>query len=43
MKGLFWDFMSEEIADGGGFGLWKDIYVDMCEKANVKPKLDQHV
>ncbi len=43
MKGLFWDFLSEEAADSGGFGLWKDIYIDMCEKANVEPKLDQQV
>ncbi|MCP4377247.1 MAG: hypothetical protein GY794_13860 [bacterium] len=25
IQGMFWSFLSEEVADNGGMGLWKDI------------------
>ncbi len=29
IKGMYWSYMAEAIADRGGFGLWKDIYNSM--------------
>lgn len=26
IKGIFWMYLAHEIADKGGFGLWKDVY-----------------
>lgn len=26
VHGMFWSFLAEDIADKGGFGLWKDLY-----------------
>ena len=26
IHGMFWSFLAEDIADKGGFGLWRDLY-----------------
>ena len=26
VKGIFWMYLAQDIADKGGFGLWKDVY-----------------
>lgn len=26
IHGMFWSFLAEDVADKGGFGLWKDLY-----------------
>ena len=31
VRGLFWMFLAREIADSGGFGLWKDVYRSLSE------------
>lgn len=31
VRGLFWMFLGREIADSGGFGLWKDVYRSLSE------------
>ena len=30
IKGMYWSYMAEAIADRGGFGLWKNIYNSMA-------------
>jgi Rod binding domain-containing protein len=37
VKGMFWYYLSQDVSDKGGFGLWKDLYrffADM-QKANT--------
>jgi len=29
VQGIFWYYLAQEVADGGGIGLWKDIYRQM--------------
>jgi len=29
IRGMFWQFMADEMADKGGVGLWKQIYEDI--------------
>jgi Rod binding domain-containing protein len=38
-KGMYWFYMAQDIADKGGFGLWKDIYENM--PGTVSKQLDQ--
>jgi len=26
IQGLFWNYLAQDVADKGGFGLWRDIY-----------------
>ena len=26
IRGLFWSYLAQDVADKGGFGLWRDIY-----------------
>jgi Rod binding domain-containing protein len=35
IKGIFWSFLGDEIAENGGFGLWKDIYESMSSADDV--------
>ena len=37
VQGLFWQCLARDVADKGGFGLWKDIYklLGDAERANV--------
>ncbi|MCD4823812.1 MAG: rod-binding protein [Phycisphaerae bacterium] len=37
VQGLFWQFLSQEMADNGGIGLAKDLYRDFCQMANIDP------
>ena len=40
VQGIFWMFLSRDIANNGGIGLWKDIYqfLSNAEKANTAGK-----
>jgi Rod binding domain-containing protein len=40
VQGIFWMFLSRDIANNGGIGLWKDIYqfLTNTEKANTAGK-----
>jgi len=41
IQGIFWLYLARDIADNGGFGMWKDIYRFMndTEHKNIVPKL----
>ncbi len=41
IDGIFWLYLARDIADNGGFGMWKDIYRFMndTEHKNIVPKL----
>jgi len=46
IQGMFWLFMAREIANRGGFGLWKDIYQSLTssQQANAQTEtLDRNV
>ena len=33
VRGLFWLYLARDIADKGGFGLWKDLYESVMRRA----------
>ena len=37
VEGMFWLYLADEVANNGGFGLWKDIYdfLTDVEQANI--------
>jgi Rod binding domain-containing protein len=37
VKGIFWHYLAQDVADGGGMGLWQDIYRQMAGSAPVGP------
>lgn len=39
IHGIFWLYLARDIADKGGFGLWKDIYqfLNNSEQTNTQP------
>jgi Rod binding domain-containing protein len=41
IQGIFWLYLARDIADNGGFGMWKDIYRFMTDSKdkNIMPKL----
>ena len=41
IQGIFWLYMARDIADNGGFGMWKDIYrfLNDSEHKNIVPEL----
>jgi Rod binding domain-containing protein len=41
VDGIFWLYLARDIADKGGFGMWKDIYkiVNKSEQNNTTPEL----
>ena len=53
IKGMYWSYMAEAVADRGGFGLWKNIYDAMVttgpgaagqqDSQAVQPILDKSV
>jgi Rod binding domain-containing protein len=50
IKGMYWSYMAQAIADRGGFGLWKNIYDAMgatgseaADSQAVQPILDKSV
>lgn len=32
VRGMFWSFLAEDMADKGGFGLWKQVQADMTRR-----------
>lgn len=36
IHGIFWLYLSQHIADNGGFGLWKDIYQALSASGQTK-------
>jgi len=41
IQGMFWFYLAQDLADKGGFGLWKDIYkyVEGSEQTTQKAEL----
>ena len=37
IDGLFWLHLARDIADKGGFGMWKDIYQFLADSENKNP------
>ena len=35
VQGMFWHFLSQDVADKGGAGMWKDIYRQMAQHDNL--------
>ena len=46
IEGIFWYYLAQEVADGGGLGLWKDVYKDMVgtspQNAGDSPSVEQY-
>ncbi len=42
IQGLFWLYLAQDVADKGGFGLWKEIYrfLTQNEQANTNTVVD---
>lgn len=36
VDGIFWMYLARDIADRGGFGLWKDIYKLLADSGRTK-------
>ena len=34
IQGIFWLYLARDIADNGGFGMWKDIYKSLNDSQN---------
>ena len=46
VQGLFWMYLARDIADKGGFGLWKDIYQFLKDTDRLKAtaeSLDENI
>ncbi len=46
IQGIFWLYLARDIANNGGFGLWKDIYKFLTDADQANPAtqpLDGHV
>lgn len=46
MQGIFWLYLARDIANNGGFGMWKDIYQlfpDSQDKNTVTELLDENL
>jgi len=41
IDGIFWSHLARDIADNGGFGMWKDIYQSLnnSKQENIAPEL----
>jgi len=39
IKGMFWSFLADAVAENGGFGLWRQIYESMPAE-NSQPAAD---
>ena len=33
VQGIFWLYLARDIANNGGFGLWKDVYQDLTDSS----------
>lgn len=40
VQGIFWLYLARDIADKGGFGLWKDIYQFLTEFDNTSTTVE---
>ena len=40
VQGIFWLYLSREIADNGGLGLWKDIYQFLINSDQTKTTIE---
>lgn len=40
MDGLFWMYLGREIANQGGFGMWKDIYASLNNTTQAKTPVE---
>jgi Rod binding domain-containing protein len=40
VQGIFWLYLAQDIANKGGFGLWKDIYEFMANSERANTTLD---
>jgi len=45
VQGIFWYYLAQEVADGGGIGLWKEIYRHATESQpdGPAPMLEQEI
>jgi len=45
INGIFWLYLARDIADNGGFGLWKDIsrFLTDLESKNTATQLDKNI
>ncbi len=46
VQGIFWLYLARDIADNGGFGLWKDVYklmTDSDKKSAVAELLEEGI
>jgi Rod binding domain-containing protein len=45
VQGIFWLYLAQDIADKGGFGLWKDIhgFLTGSDRPNAAPQSPGHV
>lgn len=46
VKGIFWFYLAQEVADSGGIGLWKDIYQQITsfgQAPQEAPTVEQNV
>ena len=34
VQGIFWTYLSQDLANSGGFGMWKDIYQSLVDLEN---------
>ena len=37
IQGIFWLYLARDIADNGGFGMWKDIYKSLANSDQTNP------
>ena len=42
IKSMYWSYMAQDIADKGGFGLWKNIYENMPGSGSKQPDQSAH-
>jgi Rod binding domain-containing protein len=43
IQGLYWSFMAQAVGEGGGFGMWKDLYSTMAQQqkaGSIEPDTD---
>ena len=46
VQGIFWTYLSQDLANSGGFGMWKNIYQSLADSENnnsVTGLVDKHL
>ena len=52
IQGMYWSFLSQAVGEGGGFGMWKELYSTMTRQQKAgsiepdsddKPGLDERI